>query len=581
MWLLIQFLLSGFLIAAVSQDSGSEDSLCPCESSIDRNVTVSAIPLNSRRQRILCIKNSAAAESVFATHSPESLNLNYTFVSGKLHLHNGKLRSSSLRLCSVLLAIVNENPIRILEQEKCPGICEDVPLVIVPFQFFRPSAHQMPRTFSRCSLNITVTNEANGDGSSLAGLLHLIVMQRLAECDEKTISLRNSWNSFSVTKPTNNVSYFPSTTIVNELDFHQQLSLSKPLPRRPIFGVIIWIASVSRLSMAEDQVKVRNDYYRLHGQSHNIAAWIATEEIYPCLPGSNICGGKIKQRMGQSQYMVDMPYTLLDKKSTLPGWACAQRRPLRAIAHVLSLYDPDFLLVVDDDTFVNMKYFNPGSVLNSYVQTTLKTENIVIGELNEDMRKVTLNGFYYGGAGYLMGRGIMSRLISHAIDSQRRNGTDTFRSSSQISNLGLLDQVLNLWDSPCTDCVSSRIPSEKENQYNIKKNGAYAIRSATMTIRVIDLCVNMMAPIDSCYHSDHSLTRCLSHGIYADTLTAGCYNPISIQSANGRNVSFSMCYEGEKCDLNTTLTCHRHVANPSNTLLQPISTLQKEVKLVR
>ena len=577
MWLLIQFLLSGFFIAAVSQDSGSEDSLCPCESSIDRNVTVSALPLNSRRQRILCIKNSTAAASVFAGHSPLSLNLNYHFVAGKLNLHNGKLRSGSLRLCSVLLAIVDELPIRILQQEKCPGICEDVPIVLVPLQFFRPSAHQTHRTFSRCSLNITVANEAIGKGSSLAGLLHLVVMQRLAECDEKTISLRNSWNSFSLTKPTNNESSFPSTTIVNGQDYHEQFSMSKPLPKRSIFGVIIWIASVSRLSMAENQVKVRNDYYRLHGQSHNIAAWIATEETYPCLPGSNICGGKIRQRMGQSEYMVDMPFTILDKKSTLPGWACAQRRPLRAIAHVLSLFDPDFLLVVDDDTFVNMKYFNPGSLLNSYIQTTLRTENIVIGELNKDMRKITVNGFYYGGAGYLMGRGVMSRLTSHSIDSQRRNGTDTFRSISQTSNLGLLDQVLKMWDSPCTDCVASRIP--KKGEYI--KNGAYAIRSATMTIRVIDLCVNMMAHMDSCYHSDHSLTRCLSHGIYADTLSAGCYNPISIQTLNGRNLSFSMCYEGEKCDLSTTLTCHRHVANPSNTLLQPISTLPKEVKIIR
>ena len=576
-WLLSQFLLSGFLIAVGAQDSGSQESLCPCESSIDRNVTVSALPLNSRRQRILCIKNSTAAESVFAAHSPKSLNLNYRFVSGRVHLHNGKIRSGSLRLCSVLLAIVDEKPIRILQQERCPGICEDVPIVIVPSQFFRPSAHQTQRTFSRCSLNITVTNEPNGNVSSLAGLLHLVVMQRLAECDEQIISLRNSWNSFSLTKPTNNASSFPSTTIVNGQDFHQHYSLSKSLPRRPLFGVIIWVASVSRLSMAENQAKVRNDYYRLHGQSHNIAAWIATEETYPCLPGSNICGGSIRQRMGQSEYMVDMPFTILDKKSTLPGWACAQRRPLRAVAHVLSLYNPDFLLVVDDDTFVNMKYFNPGSVLNSFIQTTMRTENVVIGELNGDMRKITARGFYYGGAGYLMGRGILSRLTSHSIDSQRRNDTDAFRTTSQTTNLGVLDQVLRLWDSPCTDCVASRIPAEKEYM----ENGAYPIRSATMTIRVIDLCVNMMAQIDSCYHSDHALTRCLSHGIYADTLSAGCYDPISIQSVNGRNLSFSMCYDGEKCDINTTLTCHRHVANTSNTLLQPISTLGKKIKIVR
>ena len=35
------------------------------------------------------------------------------------------------------------------------------------------------------------------------------------------------------------------------------------------------------------------------------------------------------------------------------SWSCGQRRPLRALAHTLSLYDPTFVVVGDDDTYIN------------------------------------------------------------------------------------------------------------------------------------------------------------------------------------------------------------------------------------
>ena len=48
------------------------------------------------------------------------------------------------------------------------------------------------------------------------------------------------------------------------------------------------------------------------------------------------------------------------------GWACAQRRSLRAISHTLLIYDPDYLLVVDDDTFVSIDMLKPYGALDRY-----------------------------------------------------------------------------------------------------------------------------------------------------------------------------------------------------------------------
>lgn len=51
----------------------------------------------------------------------------------------------------------------------------------------------------------------------------------------------------------------------------------------------------------------------------------------------------------------------LDKKSDPVGWVCAQKRPIDALYHVLTSYDsskadkfPDYLMLMDDDTWVNL-----------------------------------------------------------------------------------------------------------------------------------------------------------------------------------------------------------------------------------
>jgi hypothetical protein len=128
-----------------------------------------------------------------------------------------------------------------------------------------------------------------------------------------------------------------------------------------------------------------------------ILGWIASEHVYSCRVGKTLC----ESLTPNLNYYRDMPSSILNVASA--GYACAQRRALRAMSHTLLLFDPDFLLVVDDDTYVNTDLLNYGTKLNTYILHTMSKQNIVLGQLTEG-KKITMKGFYYGGAGYLMGR---------------------------------------------------------------------------------------------------------------------------------------------------------------------------------
>jgi hypothetical protein len=57
----------------------------------------------------------------------------------------------------------------------------------------------------------------------------------------------------------------------------------------------------------------------------------------------------------------------------------------RALSHSLLLFDPDFLLLVDDDTYVNMDFLHFGSgVLSAFILKNLR-DATVMGQLNGDI----------------------------------------------------------------------------------------------------------------------------------------------------------------------------------------------------
>jgi hypothetical protein len=81
------------------------------------------------------------------------------------------------------------------------------------------------------------------------------------------------------------------------------------------------------------------------------------------------------------------------------------------------------------------------------------------------------------------------------------------------------------------------------------------VRTA-LRVPLVDLCTNTLSQEGTCYHSDHAILRCLMHGVYAD-----------IQNPSEHT---DMCMDGcDWCSFNSTLTCHRWMANTSDARLTP------------
>jgi hypothetical protein len=109
------------------------------------------------------------------------------------------------------------------------------------------------------------------------------------------------------------------------------------------------------------------------------------------------------------------------------------------MAHTLLLYDPMFLLVVDDDTYVSINMLAPGGLFDNYIRKSLSKEWAVLGQLTKG-RKITKKGFYYGGAGYLMGKKVIDLMNAYTLDGPQREG-DQFVDAGQMHTLSLLHEV--------------------------------------------------------------------------------------------------------------------------------------------
>jgi hypothetical protein len=209
-----------------------------------------------------------------------------------------------------------------------------------------------------------------------------------------------------------------------------------------------------------------------------------------------------------------MPVTQLNVANA--GWACAQRRPLRTIAHTLLLYDPQWLLVIDDDTFVNIKMLQSGSPLSNLMNN--KNVPIVMGQMTEGKR-VTNRGFYYGGAGYLLNKEVLRRLNAYHLSGPTAM-SDHFRRGDQMAKLALLPDALSPSEKNCAECVRMNDGATYKKE---TKDTIHLGLSANISVRLVDLCTNMMAEEKTCYHSDHSLTRCFAHALYAQMWNLRCW----------------------------------------------------------
>jgi hypothetical protein len=271
--------------------------------------------------------------------------------------------------------------------------------------------------------------------------------------------------------------------------------------------------------MLQNQVKVLSKQSRDAGSddSKRIFGWMAAEDIYSCRIGTTICTD-ITRNWAYFNYM---PTTQMNVVSS--GWSCAQRRQLRSIQHSLLLFDPQFLLMVDDDTFVNVDKIKWGGPLTNYIMNGLQRENVVFGQLTLG-KKITKHGFYYGGAGYFLGAAAIKRLVSNELLGPVAQ-VDEYRDPMQMANLALLKQVANAntscpKENPCVTIISN--PDGAYTELNAK---------AKLGARLVEVCTNIMSEEHTCYHSDHALSRCFIHAAYLDPRDVQCGGKIGSEFA--------------------------------------------------
>ena len=543
--------LAAVLITTLVADVLRQDSECPCTPSGD------TIPLKggAAESHLLCIDDNSVGRAFFAKLSPKQINLNYKFLEddfGAEEAASSSLVQYSRDGCDVVIRlIVKDGPLQ-SKNEKCPGVCKSTPSILVPTSFLNAVLQNKEASFPMCSLNLT-TSYHHGKVScvytSLGHVLRTISIRRLLECEDMKDPLLSNWDYIPINST--DVRHVIDDDASRQHEHDLQLSL---LSKRKVYGVIIWAASVSRIRIAHNQATVLRLQAKVTKDVHRIVGWIGTEDLYPCngrkrcIPTTNDSSGDL--------YHSYMPATINHLSSTAAGWTCAQRRPLRVTAHVTKLYDPEFVVLGDDDTFVNIKMLSYDSILGMYIRQTMNTQKIVLGDLR--MWYVTKFGFFYGGGGYLFGKSVIDSLNSFTIQGRHGTDKDDYRTPDQLDKLGILEEAIPLSKELCPDCV---------RVWPTNSSTTLQYKTADLGVRVVDMCVNMMAGAGTCYHSDHAFSRCLAHAVYASFKNA--YQGISITSAAG-TLHMVMTYDGNGCDLSKELTCHRHVAIPHNPALPPL-----------
>ena len=540
------YYVAAFMALSLGVANYIEDITCPCSLNDDTLSLKSA----SNQEHLLCIEDTDAAKSFFASLTPSSLNLNYRLLQDDFNdAEIGATASSKYnsRDCDVLMKIVSRDNVVHSKNERCPGVCKSIPFVLVPSYFLAAVLNSRSSSFQMCSLNLTTSHEMGMPPNSkltLGRVLSSIAMRRLQECQENKDPLVGSWDY--VSSNATQTHFVPSinlTVLSHDLD----LRLYEKA-RRTVYGVIIWATTASKRQLAHNQAAALRLQKRSSTDSDRIVGWIATEDVYPCGAGRRHCS------INNDNMSNVLPF---------PELVCAHRLPLRAIAHVTKLFDADFLLVADDSTHVNVKMLSHGTVLSSYILQQMRVSPIVIGDMRRSLLRA--EGIYSGDGGYLMGRAVLSNLSSHVIQARTIADGGVFLVGSQIEPLSVLDEALDFVEEYCDKCALVRPPVMASAGNDQSKHYV----TADIEVRVVDLCVSMMAGMGTCYHSDHSVTRCLAHAIYADTLSAGC-DGLNITSSDGSALSLVMCSDADHCDMSKSLTCHKYATDPRNINYPPI-----------
>lgn len=428
--------------------------------------------------------------------------------------------------CNVLVKIghsSNPNHNSFDRRQLCPGICRPIPEIRIMSKWLEMGVDSMTQdSLLSCTLTTSMlksTSSSNGvvnDRSTSAGnsstslrhvayMLRTIFWRRIMECYENKIwrSRHTQYTSLSLT------------------DGHHV-----DIARRKVSSIVIWIGSQDEIKLIEEQANVLKQFPS--SDETAVIGWAATDESYPCRDSKVKCLKKGRMKF--------LPQSAINYMST--GWGCAQRRPLRSLAHILLLVEPSFAIVLDGDTFLNYKLLlhKYGSYLT---QGAMVQRPLAMGELLGtwgDTGHLTKWGIYAGGAGYVIGRKALEALVAYEIKYYKGEGvgsrqqdvddSDMFRSNQQIFHLSVYREGLELSSKHCSSRAtlgSSRVGDSSGDSCILSTKPIVSSLNSTMhgkemkrnfaipiAVRLIDFCANLLANENTCLHRWVTLDYCLS-----------------------------------------------------------------------
>lgn len=344
-------------------------------------------------------------------------------------------QSHNLDTCDVSIDFINEIPPR----SACPGNCSPIPRIQLPRQVFSVSLDLA----ITCSISLRTIKElahlnSVNPSEMTTFIMILSSIFRIAECTEMPTS-------------------------PHLLDF-------VAAHRREVAFLIVYVGSTSRQSFIEKQlIMFRNELF--HGPpSKSVVTWVADEGLYVCGSKTTTCrGGQLEGT--QIKHVDNYPNSELDPRTSLwaakpmgefHGWACAQRRQLRSLAHTLTLFRPNILVMLDDDTFLNWRMLQDNR--GYFLLADTSTHPAIFGYR---YTWSTSHPVLLGGAGYVLGPHALRALVT---------------SFSGLTHRPQLRAMLEQrgancsHGSTCGQCVQDN------------------------SCRVVDICRDLLSPEHTCYH---------------------------------------------------------------------------------
>lgn len=447
-------------------------------------------------------------------------------------------RSDIIAGCNVLLKVINKDDkvtFPTFDRQLCPGVCRPIPeMRIMGHALFGGSLDITGDLLLTCTLTGSMVSHGVSSSSSitskqmnkgradlqLGAILRAMFWRRIMECYEKKF-----WQSRydrERLKPFTDKAIAP-------LSVGQ--AVRNEISRRPVYSLIVWIGSKSKLSLTEEQSKVLSD--QPFGGTNGVLGWSATDESFSCRAGKVKC----LQRRGRRY----LPQSAINFMSE--GWGCAQRRPLRALAHTLLLVDPELVIVLDDDSYLNYNLLQ--SMYGEYLtQGPLSVRALLMGEMIGnigDEGHLSKWGTFAGGAGYVINKKAVQALTGYELKYYEGESEDSYvnisnadviRSNRHIFHLSLYklgkvssEKYCSVDEGEGKVCILQGIPQpsrslsattslKHSNQSTSVSTSASASTTSTLiateseraslavsiTVRLIDFCTNMLANENTCDH---------------------------------------------------------------------------------